>query len=65
MITMVKSSDSQLPVLDFARARNLRRACAVRKLGIWEQDCPATSPKSAPAFVKLYRKPACAEVMQN
>jgi len=38
MATMVKSSDSELPVLDFPRARNFRRACAVRKLGIWERD---------------------------
>jgi len=39
MVTMVKSSDSELPVLDFPRASNLRRACAVRKVGIWERDC--------------------------
>jgi len=39
MVTMVKSSDSELLVLDFPRARNLRRACAVRKLGIWKRDC--------------------------
>jgi len=38
MVTMVKSSDSELPVLDFSRARNFRRAYAVRKLGIWERD---------------------------
>jgi len=38
MVTMVKSSDSELPVLDFSRARNFRRACVVRKLGIWERD---------------------------
>jgi len=39
MVTMVKSSDSELPVLDFSRAHHFRRACAVRKLGIWEWDC--------------------------
>lgn len=34
----VNSSDSELPVLEFSRAYNFCRACAVRKLGIWERD---------------------------
>jgi len=36
MVKMVKSSDSELPVLDFPRARNLRREChsaEIRNLG--------------------------------
>jgi len=40
MVTMMKSSDSELAVLDFSRANNFRRACVVQKLGIWERDCP-------------------------